>query len=53
MIAQLALDQLHICPSCNGTGQRKDREHDGTRPCPVCEGAGTVDYDPDDTTIPY
>jgi hypothetical protein len=53
MIEQLALDQLHGCPTCGGTGRRDDREHDGTRPCPICQGTGTVDYDPDDPTIPY
>lgn len=50
---QLELDQLHLCPRCDGTGAVDDPETGGTRVCGVCQGAGTVPYDPADQAIPY
>jgi hypothetical protein len=38
---QLALDELHPCPGCNGTG------------CRACQHTGQVTYDPTDDSIPF
>jgi DnaJ-class molecular chaperone len=57
--AQLTLDKLWPCPACKGTGikQQPVRIPDGwmvQNTCRVCNGAGTVTYDPNDFTgIPY
>lgn len=53
MTGQLAIDELYPCPACKGTGERPNLETGGVRPCRVCEGCGTVPYDPDDNEIPY
>lgn len=50
---QLAIDQLHACPACGGAGQTTSHETGGRQLCRVCEGTGTVPYDPDDTSIPF
>ena len=53
MTEQLALDTLHPCPTCGGTGRRIDRETGRQVSCRVCEGTGNVDYDPGDMSIPF
>lgn len=44
---QLNLESLHGCPRCAGLGVRHGQI------CRVCEGAGTVPYDPADLSIPF
>lgn len=49
---QLDILELWPCPACHGTGLRGLVPEDTAR-CRVCEGAGTVNYDPADISIPF
>jgi DnaJ-class molecular chaperone len=50
---QTSLDQLHPCIYCSATGKVRDRETDEERTCRVCDGTGSVNYDPEDETFGY
>lgn len=51
---QLALTQLYPCATCGATGRVEDRETGEQRVCPTCQGAATVEFDPDDhSEIPF
>lgn len=43
------LDPTWPCARCSGRGEHADNETGGVVKCRVCEGAGYVLWDPDDT----
>jgi DnaJ-class molecular chaperone len=45
-VSQLALDALYTCDICGGSGRETDPETLQERPCRVCGGSGTLDYQP-------
>lgn len=61
--AQMSFDEVHACPIClgkgwnpgNTSGQEGNVTVVGIGPvlCRVCRGTGSVNYDPEDKTIPY
>jgi DnaJ-class molecular chaperone len=51
---QLSLDGVWPCPHCKGQGWiLNPATNADPRTCLVCSGAGTVNYNPDDTVIPF
>ncbi len=52
---QLALTELWPCTTCHGTGKvlvdNPAMIMAQTKRCPTCQGAGTLEYDPDDLSV--
>lgn len=51
---QLRLTDLYPCPACGGRGYREYGESGSAFvKCRVCDGSGSVGYDPDDESIGF